>query len=300
MLSREEQEILSEKVQEILGEDFNVYLEGTDTLNDQKKEGLVISKKEERGKIIFYMEDIICCEKGECSLDEIGQKIVYMYLEKRPDFQEIRKFEGKMEQWEQVRHNVYPLLLKYDKNRELLKTLIWMPVLDLAVCYSICNPDLKKDMDAIFRVDKGLFEKWEITLDELHRQAVENLKNDNYRAFSLGGCCVSFLTEGRYKAEPLTHLEEGGMYVFTNGRVCFGAAGIIDMDHLWKITEGRDCIILPCSVHEVILVIEDGISDVEEYNMMIGEVNQSDVEPEEQLSDHAYYFDGKQKLLKIA
>ena len=50
-------------------------------------------------------------------------------------------------------------------------------------------------------------------------------------------------------------------------------------------------IILPSSVHEVILVPDDGITGKEFYTDMVKEVNDAQVEPEERLSYNVYYYD---------
>ena len=51
--------------------------------------------------------------------------------------------------------------------------------------------------------------------------------------------------------------------------------------------------ILPSSVHEVLLVADDGEPKATELNAMIRTINRAEVLPQDRLSDIAYHFDGK-------
>jgi ribonuclease PH len=51
---------------------------------------------------------------------------------------------------------------------------------------------------------------------------------------------------------------------------------------------GGDYFVLPSSIHEVILVRDNGQMSAEELQNMVKDVNASQVSPEEQLTDHAY------------
>ena len=61
-----------------------------------------------------------------------------------------------------------------------------------------------------------------------------------------------------------------------------------------------DLFILPSSIHEVILVpARTGICK-RELDQMVKEVNQEAVDPEEILSDHAYYYHRKEDQIRMA
>ena len=51
-----------------------------------------------------------------------------------------------------------------------------------------------------------------------------------------------------------------------------------------------DLIIIPSSIHEVIIVPEDKVTDVKSLNSLIADVNRNELEWEDILSDHAYYY----------
>lgn len=53
---------------------------------------------------------------------------------------------------------------------------------------------------------------------------------------------------------------------------------------------GEDFYILPSSTHEVLLLPESKAPSKEELDQIVQEVNREALEPEDYLSDHAYYY----------
>lgn len=84
------------------------------------------------------------------------------------------------------------------------------------------------------------------------------------------------------------------MYVLTNERRHFGASAILQGDALRRVGEilGGDYVVLPSSVHEVIIVPaeEMGVTS-QECRAMVREINDTTVRPEERLSDKVQYYD---------
>ncbi len=93
------------------------------------------------------------------------------------------------------------------------------------------------------------------------------------------------------------------MYVLSNCDRVFGASAMLYSGAMKRLAGelDRNLIILPSSVHEVILVPDDGITEKEFYREMVREVNDTQVEPEERLSYNVYYYDrvlGKISILE--
>ena len=63
---------------------------------------------------------------------------------------------------------------------------------------------------------------------------------------------------------------------------------------------GGDFFVLPSSVHEVILVPDNGTGDFHELEAMVQEVNATQVDPRDQLSDKVYHYDSKDKVFELA
>lgn len=87
-------------------------------------------------------------------------------------------------------------------------------------------------------------------------------------------------------------METPKMYVLTNQYKLNGAASMFYPDVLkdFAAEQGTDLIILPSSIHEVILIpMEEGMKP-DDFKHMIREVNSEEVEASEILSDHAYVY----------
>ena len=89
------------------------------------------------------------------------------------------------------------------------------------------------------------------------------------------------------------------MYVLSNNQRNYGAVSILYEGLLKDIGERlqEDYYVLPSSVHEVIIVPESNSPGQEELEHMIVEINETQVEPEEVLSDRAYYYSRKEARL---
>ena len=83
------------------------------------------------------------------------------------------------------------------------------------------------------------------------------------------------------------------MYVVTNKNKCLGAICMIFDKFMSAMADeiGEGFIILPSSVHEVILVPEKDGAETERLKEIVAEVNAGHVEPQEVLSDNIYYYD---------
>src|SRR5699024_491591 len=92
------------------------------------------------------------------------------------------------------------------------------------------------------------------------------------------------------------------MYVVTNSQKYFGAAHIMNpnvMERLQDIFQG-EFYILPSSTHEIIAVNPREFDQPDAaYEKMVQEINQSEVEYGEQLSDHIYRYRSKETGLEM-
>lgn len=91
------------------------------------------------------------------------------------------------------------------------------------------------------------------------------------------------------------------MYIISNASKVNGASAIVYSDALQQVAEmmGSDLYILPSSIHEVLAVsVED--RELEDLEEMVRSVNQTDVSPEEVLSDNVYKYDSESRTLSLA
>lgn len=202
----------------------------------------------------------------------------------------IEQIAEKLNCWDYVKENVFPILLSTEDNRELLQKLASTQLLDLSVAY-IIRIQMMDDFAGNAKINKNMLEVYGITTEQLHRQAVENLRKDGYEFQSMESIIRSVV--GPDEAEKLHRFpgQEEIMHVLTNSGKLYGAAGILDTELLKEFAGEQDYYILPSSIHECIFVPVIDEFDKEELDYMVAVVNMSKVDPEERLTDHSYYYD---------
>ena len=57
---------------------------------------------------------------------------------------------------------------------------------------------------------------------------------------------------------------------------------------------------MPSSIHEVLLVKDNGEMSAKELGDLVKNVNSSEVAPEERLTDHVYHYDSKEHIFEMA
>ena len=89
------------------------------------------------------------------------------------------------------------------------------------------------------------------------------------------------------------------MFVLTNSFRSLGAACILYDELLTQLGNflKENYYILPSSIHEVIIIPESQAPNKDTLNEMVQEVNETQVEPEDVLSDHVYFYNCEKKEL---
>ena len=93
------------------------------------------------------------------------------------------------------------------------------------------------------------------------------------------------------------------LYLLSNKeRVVYGARGILRTDLLQAFAMGADSnlYILPSSIHELILLPDNGNYCVEEMREVVKTINETEVPETERLSEMMYYFRKDSGTVEIA
>lgn len=265
--------------------------------NGRSYEGIRITLKTDLHKpvpmidINYYYEKY---EKGEGNLMECIEEI--MEARKKhscPNW--LEQFAGKVTDWEYVKEHVYPVLLSTKENQKVLKNLVSKPFLDLSIIY-IIREDSLGEWRGSARITKLMLEYYGVGKEQLHQQALENLKKDGYEFQDM----KEILKKLPFVVEKEDEPEEGiEMYILTNANGFYGAAGILDKNLLKQFAGSQDYYILPSSLHEWIFVPAVDKEAKEVLDLMVGEVNTEVVDAEERLSDHCYYYDAKENEIRM-
>ena len=204
----------------------------------------------------------------------------------------VEQIAEKIRDWEYAKENVFPILLSTEENRELLQKLASTQMLDLSVAY-IIRIQMPNDCAGNAKINKNMLELYGITTEQLHDQAMENLRKDGYEFRSMDSIIRSIAEEDVAEEMQSGTGHDVEMHILTNSGKTYGAAGILDKELLKEFAGEQDYYILPSSIHETIFIPLDDGCDQESLDAMVRAVNATQVSVEERLSDHSYYYDAK-------
>lgn len=186
-----------------------------------------------------------------------------------------------------ILQKIEPVLLNAQKIPENTHTMKMVGLSGVKFAFAIFEENDKEKRLKL--ITDACMEKYEITDDDLVT-------------------CIH-LRQHMYKFDTLAnvlcmrgHDDDFPIYALTNESMCFGAGMLFIDSILRKVVEtiGCDFYILPSSVHELLFVPVDNFDEDESAEEiedkllgMVWEVNHTQVEPNERLSNHIYYVDSE-------
>jgi len=300
-------------MKERFGDEYDVMLKEIVKNNHVMLNGLVIVNKSRNVSPTIYIDIFWDAYRTGIGYDRIIDRIEQIYRRDMPQDSVDMDF---FTDFESVRDRICYEIINAKENEELLEDIPYVPFLDLAICfyYAYSNAELGEGM---ILIHNSHVEMWGIAAERLMDIAKENtprifpwecvsmeniMSEFDDEAFQLGGADENpGESENNFKEEMDTFLENTPMHVLSNikkmhGSVCLLYPGVIE-----ELAEkyGGSLYILPSSIHEVILLADRGKDRVDDLKEMIHVINETQVEPEDILSDSLYYFDSIKKSFKI-
>ncbi len=195
--------------------------------------------------------------------------------------------------WEWARSRIMIRLLNPEKNKGYLGDKVTIPFVDLVEMFYI---SVKTDDGGIASapVTKELAALWEKTPEDIFVAASANMKPEIISMFDI--LVEMYKRRGVYLSEDdldglRATTNEMPQYVISNTERLNGAGCLHPMISSLKERFGK-FYVLPSSIHEIIVMPAENVTEDMPLNQMIAEINATEVAPEEVLSDHAYYFNG--------
>lgn len=208
--------------------------------------------------------------------------------------------------WQNAKENIVIQLINTEQNKELLKDMPHREFHDLSIVYRwIVGKDEQGMYSALIKNDHMM----SIGLDEeqLYRVATENytrlfppviISMDDFMEEMLMEYDVPEEVEDMLFPD---HAASAKMWIITNDEKKFGAATMLYDEVLHRVARRMhsDLFILPSSVHETIAVSVN-IGDAKALAEMVNEINMSQVELADRLSNQVYHYDRKTHKLTMA
>lgn len=200
------------------------------------------------------------------------------------------------------RNKIMPRLIGAEENSEILKVRPHIRIENLAVTFCIDLGENKEGLMSV-PVQFELMETWNVTAEQLYEIALENLTKADIGVFTpmkeilfagvlseLKEICDGDEEEARRKLDQM--IPDNNLWVLTNKRRVNGANMLLDRSVMEDVIKevGTDFFILPSSIHECIILPADSGMDSQQLEAMVCEVNETQVEKEERLSNSVYRY----------
>jgi len=221
----------------------------------------------------------------------------------------IQQMSGVAQQlhWDTLKNKVIFQVIGAEGNPDAYKRIPARKEQDMLLTYRILL-DASKDVMASFQVDQTMHERLGVSEEELYQAAIRNMPElvppmlQNMETM-LDEILSDTPSQVISLDDSLQKLEKGGMmYVLTNPQKMYGAANVFYPDVMDKIAQAfdNDMIVLPSSIHEVILLPYDKSMQIQELKNMVEEINANQVAPQDRLTNQVYIYDKEEKQLMIA
>ncbi len=293
---------LIETLQQDFFPDAEIIINQVNKNNGICLDGLVIKEKEGNIFPTIYLENFYKDYSNGETFDDVVKKIADVHKSNRVDdnFDVSGFFD-----FDKVKDHIIFRLVNREKNQELLEGIPSREYFDLVIIFYYILPEsMVEDGTCTILIRNEHIAKWNVTVDELMELAIENTPRiEGVKIQGLLETVASLV--GSAQVDTLADNSEMYMptYVVTNNHLINGAGVILYKDTLPSLAAKlkSDLFILPCSVHEVIVLCANNseLSWIEYLKNMVSKVNKTELEEIDYLSDNVYMYSRETRQLSV-
>lgn len=186
-----------------------------------------------------------------------------------------------------------------DRNADMLQNIPHEQMEDMAVVYRLILGQDSEGRSSVL-VTNDLMAQFGVAHEQLHEDAMVNAPE--IRPSEIRGMSVVMTEMMGPGMIPEIDPADEQMFVAGVSDNIHGAGVIAYPNFFEDAAEklGGDFYVLPSSIHEVLLVRDNGEMTAKDLEAMVREVNATQVAPEEQLTDHVYHYDSKEHVFEMA
>ncbi len=214
--------------------------------------------------------------------------------------------------YENVKDKLFIRVSSAEANEEVLEIVPHQLKEDLAITYHVA---VGKDQDGLssMLITNEMMKEYGVTQEQIHEDAMKSSPRVMVPEVSSIGVLIDeiyqknilMLTPDEREMLLETLQESSEMptfFVVTNTERVNGAGVIFYpefMDNMGELL-GNNFFILPSSIHQMLILPDDGQVDAEMLRDMVKEVNATQVAPAERLTNDVYHFDTKDHVFEKA
>lgn len=283
--------LVQREVEKRAGENYRVKLNDVMKNNGVVLRGITLMQDDSNISPTIYLNPYYdAYENGDTTLGTVIDEVIDTYERNKINRSIDMKF---FLNYETVRSRIIFKLINTEKNRELLRDVPYISFHDLSIVFQ-CLVSEERFGNASILIHNVHLQLWKVNARELYECALENTPLlQGYELADMNTVLEEMKALGGIDDEEIEDMQqEVPMYVLSNKSRINGASCILYKDILkdFAMVVDKDLYVLPSSIHEVILLPSDGTQESEQLKEMVREINQSQVEKEEVLSDSVYYY----------
>lgn len=289
-------QLILQAVSHLFGSDYLISLEQVRKNNGVLLQGLNIWHKNSFIGSTIYMEAFYQQYLNHIPIEHLAEDIFQLFHENAVSED---LMENTFSDFSSASKALAYKLIHTGDNKELLKNLPHIPFLDLSITFYLAlhtNDHFYSSLITTSQMDH-----WHLTVQDLFQTAHYNTPLlFPYQLNTMDHLLTQManVSESEDCEQLVDNIikqcrkERPAMYVLTNMCETFGACCLLYPGILNSLacSIGTDLIILPSSIHEVLLLPDNGKSSYQALNHMVTEVNAGEVAREEWLSDHIYLY----------
>lgn len=290
------QTIIISELRVRLGEQYHFSIHRIMKNNGQILSGLCILLDGQHSAPTIYLDSFFRRYQRGTPLEELVDEIMNIYMENRSLVQQ--EFSHLFD-LDHLRDKIVYRLIHTQSNQKLLEEIPSIPYHDLSIVFYLFL-DQNGPVNMTSPVTNQHLTDWHMTPQDLYQLASVNTPR-------LFPACLR--TMDQVMSQLLCQDEDASfdddlitgilgtpgltpLYVLTNQTFIHGSCTILYPNILKNFAQllEQDLIILPSSIHEVLLLPYDGRQNFFELSDMVTHINQTEVPLEEQLSNHIYLY----------
>lgn len=288
---------VKEQTAKLLGDDYCLSLQKIPKNNGTVMDGLCISRGKSNIAPAIYLNSCYEQYKNGRPISDISTEIVAQYRAAPVPALDCRELLD----FKRAAPRLACRLIHRQSNLTLLKRTPHIPWNDLALVFYLYMGEHKSGIMTA-SVHKLMFDLWDVPLKELAKLALDNTRRFFPPVISSIDCVLEELGEAFPELIPpnITFSQDTSpFYVLSNSRGINGAVCMFYPDVLKNFAEGTesDLLILPSSIHEVLLLPGPTAYSYEALSAIVSHINHSEVPVEERLSGQIYLFSRKEEKI---
>ena len=296
-------EDLAQDLYENTGAEYTVEPTSVNKLQNAGYEGIVIRPEDAAVGINIDAQSLFKDYENGKPYEEVfsdAYRMIADGFDHQPNFN-IEEFSN----YDAMKEKLAIQVVSTERNAEMLEKIPHKEVEDMSLVCRFIVGDTAFGQGSIL-VNNDMLQNYGITSDQLFADAAKyapELRPSEIMSIAdvlaqMMGIDVSELNDQMgVPGNPDIPMYVASTHDKSNGAGIIAYPGFMEMA-AEKI--GGDFFVLPSSVHEVILVPDNGTGDFHELEAMVQEVNATQVDPKDQLSDKVYHYDSKDKVFELA